>query len=249
MFLEVILLLVIICMLNVISVQAINTIPYEKKFFSKLDSEDGKKKRMIEYFPIFFYLISIFKKEEKKINNNNLFFELSTIFVSQLMAFLHNYDIFSYNFALIIIIFQGLIILSFIDLEHFGIPDIINIPTLYLSLLFFSQKYSIMFALEKISIIIGASLILSYTLETILKRQVIGEGDLIVFGTMLGLLEEIKYVLLAIFVASFVALIVIIYKKVIKNEEYIKAQFVPYLTIGTLITYIYGQELIRFWIK
>ena len=89
----------------------------------------------------------------------------------------------------------------------------------------------------------GMSLIRFYV-SYFIKQEAMGEGDIIVAGTM-GALLGIKLSLIAIFIASFIALIPSLYNR-IKNQD-LELPFIPFLALGTLIVWIFQNNFENLW--
>ena len=129
--------------------------------------------------------------------------------------------------------FYFLLILSVIDIQYKEVPDSIN----FLALLFgiFSTKY-ILFNLQSAFLVAGGFVLFKYLMEFILKKEALGEADIIVSATIAAILGEIN-TLKAIFIGSVVALPFAIYYKNKKQED--ELPFVPFLFTGAFIVFSY----------
>lgn len=161
------------------------------------------------------------------------------------------------------------IVIFFIDLEHYFIPDSLNLIVFLLGCvsLFFGNRIvgSISYNLQDklYSLILNGTLVLLfYTLEKVFDKELIGGGDLKLFFGM-GLFLGAKLEFLGIFFASCLALIVeTLFKKSLKRktlaevneEDDSKNQkkaipFGPYLTVGFLLAFYLGPILIHWYVN
>ena len=85
-----------------------------------------------------------------------------------------------------------------------------------------------------------------------IKKEVMGGGDIKLFA-MIGLFLEIKLSLLtllfSIYIGGAYGIIFIIYNKV-KNKKFNSMiPFGPFISLATIITLLYGNQIIDFYIK
>jgi leader peptidase (prepilin peptidase)/N-methyltransferase len=144
---------------------------------------------------------------------------------------------FAINFA----IFATLLALSVIDFDYKAVPDSLNL--LALSLAFFSST-DIINNFTNALILMGGMSLIRYYVSYIIKREAMGEGDIIVGGTM-GALLGIKLALMALFIGSFVAILPSLYNR-IKNND-VELPFIPFLALGTFIVWIFNSYFEILW--
>ncbi len=151
---------------------------------------------------------------------------------------MHNLDIFYFvNFA----IFATLLALSMIDFDYKAVPDSLNLLALTLG---FFHSIDIIHNFTNALILMGGMSLIRYYVSYFIKREAMGEGDIIVAGTMGGLLG-IKLSLIAIFIASALAIIPSIYNR-IKNSD-IELPFIPFLALGTFIVWYFDDFFLNLW--
>ena len=146
-----------------------------------------------------------------------------------------------------------LVIITFIDLDHYIIPDglvifgsvgaiIFNILGLGVGI-----KYSLLGGL----ICGGGMLVLIYLIELILRKEVMGGGDIKLFG-MVGLFLGIKLGLLTILLSVYVGAIYgvgsIIYSRIKKKEFNSMIPYGPFISVGALLSILYGTSMINWYI-
>ena len=143
------------------------------------------------------------------------------------------------NFAL----FSTLLALSMIDFDYKAVPDSLNLLALTLS---FFSSVNILDNFTNALILMGGMSLIRYYVSYFIKREAMGEGDIIVAGTMGGLLG-IKLSLIAIFIGSTLAIIPSIYNR-IKNKD-LELPFIPFLALGTLIVWSFSDIFLSLWSK
>ena len=138
-------------------------------------------------------------------------------------------------------IFATLLALTMIDFDYKAVPDSLNLLALTLSI--FSSP-DIIENLKNALILMGGMSAIRFYVSYFIKREAMGEGDIIVAGTMGGLLG-IKLSLIAIFLASFIALFPSIYQRITKKE--LELPFIPFLTIATFIVWYFNDYFLNLW--
>ena len=169
--------------------------------------------------------------------------ELTTGVVTVL---LYNHQWLDLDLILTIVLFYTLIVLSFIDFKFKAVPDYLLIIVVILTLIVGDWKNALIF----MGGFVLLELILTFYIQTIKAKitknkdledqRALGEGDMPIAGAIGGLLG-IHLGISAIFLAAILALIPAIYGLVIKKE--IETPFIPFLSLGLLITLITGFNL------
>jgi len=161
------------------------------------------------------------------------------------------------NWLVISLIFSFLFALSIIDLKYYAVPDSLNFVALMLSLLLplfnfafdyivqdlqnFTTYQNILIANFKDAILIALLLfLLGYIVKIVIKKDALGEADIIIVATM-GAMLGFPLVLVAIYIAALLAIIPAIFAR---NHM---VAFVPFLALGTLITYLFSDTFLRWW--
>ena len=143
----------------------------------------------------------------------------------------------------------SLIVISAIDIKHRIIPNEISIPFIFLGILF-SPFLHLRWSDSILGALIGGSLLylIAATYSFLTKKEGMGMGDVKLL-TMIGAFLGIRGVLLALIFASFLGtargLFMIIWKG--KGREY-PIPFGLFLSIGAIVTLLWGDELIRAYI-
>jgi len=138
-------------------------------------------------------------------------------------------------------VFALLLSLSMIDIDYKAVPDSLNLLALTLS--FFSSP-DIIENFKNALLLIGGMSLIRWYISYIIKKEAMGEGDIILAGTM-GALLGVKLSIIAIFVASLTAIFPSLYAK-IKNND-LEIPFIPFLAIGTFIVWYFSNFFLNIW--
>jgi leader peptidase (prepilin peptidase)/N-methyltransferase len=156
------------------------------------------------------------------------------------------------------LLLQMFIVIFMIDLRYQIIPDSINVVIIVLgviSLFITHTSINQVLVINYIDKLIGFGVALGLLLififfEKILKKELMGGGDLkLFFG--IGLFMGWQLLLLGLFLASVVALITEMLKKLINSEKFLNKviPFGPYLVIGFSLAYIFGLDIISLYLS
>ncbi len=144
-------------------------------------------------------------------------------------------------FVINLTIFYTLFALSIIDLDYKAVPDSLNL--LALTLAFFSSP-NFLENIKNALIMMGLLSAIRFYVSYFIKKEALGEGDIIVAGTM-GSLIGIKSSLIAIFIASLIAIFPSLYIR-IKNKD-LELPFVPFLALATFIVWYFKDYFLYIW--
>lgn len=134
--------------------------------------------------------------------------------------------------------FTMLLVLIMIDLKYMAVPDSINLLALTLAFIGPDIIASFQYAL----IAAGGLALLRYYLHYFLKKEPMGEGDIIVAGTM-GALLGFPLFFYALFLSAVLALIPSLIATWTRSDKAIP--FVPYLVMATFIVYLFDNQVSR----
>lgn len=121
--------------------------------------------------------------------------------------------------------------LSSIDYQFLAIPDCLNYLGFFLGIFCGSLLFSPLFALLNAFLFLGFASFLRLFLGSYCKKEVLGEGDLIVFGSM-GAVLGFYFGAIAIFLSAVFALVFLL----IKWKKHLVTPFVPFLFLGFIAT-------------
>ncbi len=151
-------------------------------------------------------------------------------------------------FLLIAATFSALLALSMIDFEFFAVPDSINLFALLTALLAaVSHAWQVgdwnlaLHALRDAVIAAGGLWLLAWLIGKATGKEAMGGADVIVAGTMAALLGFPGF-----FLALFAAAILAIVPSLLAKDTMVP--FVPFLSLGTLIVFLFDHPLID-WLE
>ncbi|MDD5014749.1 MAG: prepilin peptidase [Atribacterota bacterium] len=149
-----------------------------------------------------------------------------------------------------IILSSALIIIAFIDLNDQIVPDVISLPGIAIGfILSFFVPY-ISFMDSALGVLIGGGIILVIGLggSTIFKKEAMGGGD-VKLAAMVGAFLGWRYIIVSLFLGFFLGAlsgIILIVTKIKKREDAIP--FGPFIVMGSLITLLWGEKIITWYI-
>jgi len=141
---------------------------------------------------------------------------------------------FEWYLPAVLLSFTALFALVMIDFKYFAVPDNVNIFALLMALI---QPEYIDATINALSAGLGLY-ILGRVTGFIFKKEAMGEADVIVAGTMAGLLGFPLF-----FVALFLSAILAIIPSLLAKDTMIP--FVPFLSLATFIVYIFDTEAMK----
>ena len=134
------------------------------------------------------------------------------------------------------LLFSSFFAMSLIDLKYKVAPDSLNLLALYLSIF---TSFSFLNNFVNILLFIGGFYLLSVTVSLFIGKDALGEADIIVAGTIGGLLG-LKYGVVAIFLSAFIALPAF---TIVKEREDFQLPYIPFLAIATFIVFMFPKEI------
>lgn len=153
-----------------------------------------------------------------------------------------------------LVLTSALIVASFIDIDHFIIPDEISLPgiviALILGILIPAAFPDSGFIPENSGDAIVGGLIGGGTLwsigviaKAVLRREAMGFGDVKLL-TMVGLLIGWKMTILTIVLSAFVGVLISLPIHIFKGKErYAHLPYGPYLSVGAVLCILWGDTL------
>ena len=165
------------------------------------------------------------------------------------------YRVYGYNTITLyyLLLVSLLVIITFIDLDHYIIPDELIIFGSIGALIFniLGQGISIKDTLLGGLICGGGMFALIHIIELAIKKEVMGGGDIKLFG-MVGLFLGVKLglltILLSVYIGAIYGILTIIYSKINKKEYNSMIPYGPFISVGALISILYGTNLVNWYI-
>jgi leader peptidase (prepilin peptidase) / N-methyltransferase len=153
----------------------------------------------------------------------------------------------SLNFLVFFIFTAVLIVITFIDLDHQIIPDVLTLPgiPIFFLLAIFVVKVPWLEAL--IGLLIGGGVLyaIAFVYELLTKREGMGGGDIKLLGMIGGFLGW-KSLIFILLISSFTGAIVGITAMIIKKQDMKYAvPFGPFLSLAAVAYIFWGDAFIR----
>ncbi len=145
----------------------------------------------------------------------------------------------------IAIVFLLLLALSVIDFYYKMVPDSLNLLALTLAIV---SAFSIpMFVQHGINALLfaGGFTLLRFYLSYIIKKEAMGEADIMIAATM-GAILGVKLTLAAIFISALLALPAMVLLKDDEDEESLQVPFIPFLAMATFIVFIFDMQVMSY---
>ena len=231
----------------------IHRLPLGVSLFNPIGSECPHCHHQIKWFeniPVISYLF-LKGKCSNCSGQISIVYPIVELITGAVTVLLYQHQWFDVDLILTIVLFYTLIVLSFIDFKYKAVPDYLLIIVLLLTLIVGDWKNTLIF----MGGFVLLELILTFYIQTIKAKitknkdlenqRALGEGDMPIAGAIGGLLG-VHLGISAIFLATILALIPAIYGLIVKKE--IETPFIPFLSLGLLITLITGFNLFTLFI-
>ena len=149
-----------------------------------------------------------------------------------------------------IILSSALIIIAFIDLNEQIVPDVISLPGIVIGFIISFFVPYISFINSALGVAVGGGIILIIGLggSVIFKKEAMGGGD-VKLAAMIGAFLGWRYIIISLFLGFFLgalAGIFLIISKIKSREDVVP--FGPFIVLGSLITLLWGEKIINWYI-
>lgn len=151
----------------------------------------------------------------------------------------------SLQFIAVTLLIWFLVVIAWIDLDTFLIPDQLSLTLLWLGLFFSLFGFSITPTIAIIGVLVGYLSLWSlfHVFKLITGKEGMGYGDFKLLGAG-GAWLGYEPLIMVLLISSFAGLLFALLLKVLGNQEQ-KIPFGPYLSVGILVSYLYGNELMK----
>ena len=145
----------------------------------------------------------------------------------------------------------ALIVISFIDLDHQIIPDVISLPGIVLGLIFSALGQGPPLIDSAIGVLVGGGILYAVAVgyHAITGREGMGGGDiklLAMIGAFLGWQAVFVTLILGSFAGSVIGIALILVQG---KDSRVPIPFGPFLACGALCALAFGEELIRWYLR
>ena len=143
-----------------------------------------------------------------------------------------------------------LITISFIDIDHQIIPDVISLPgiLIFASSFYFLPEMTITKSLLGIFAGGGSLYAVAFLYYLVKKQEGMGGGDIKLLA-MIGAATGVKGVFFTIFAGSllgtFFGILIMVYTRIADSK--LKIPFGPFLSLGAILYIFFGEQLIQWY--
>lgn len=156
----------------------------------------------------------------------------------------------SLSYLIYFVFISSLIVITFIDVEHQIIPDIISLPGIPLGFTASFLIPEITYKESLIGIVLGGGILLLVAIgyEFVAKKEGMGGGDIKLLA-MIGAFLGWKGVLFTVFSGSLVGTVIGITLMIVQGKDGKYAiPFGPFLSIGAILYLFFGEMLIYWYL-
>lgn len=156
----------------------------------------------------------------------------------------------SWQFFSAVILLSALIVISFIDLKHQIIPDLISLPGILLGLIFSLLIPGFHWLNSLIGVLVGGVFfyLMAWGGQALFKKESLGGGDIklaAMLGAFLGWQKLIVVLFLSSLLGALVGLILMLTLKNFREKRIIP--FGPFLALASVLALFLGDRLIAFY--
>jgi leader peptidase (prepilin peptidase)/N-methyltransferase len=137
----------------------------------------------------------------------------------------------------IALVFTLLLSLSVIDFYYKMVPDSLNLAALTIAIIAATSLGQLGYNITNALLFAGGFTLLRFYLSYFLKKEAMGEADIMIAATM-GALLGVKLALVAIFISALLALPALLLTRT-DDEESHQLPFIPFLAMATWIVLLF----------
>ena len=164
--------------------------------------------------------------------------ELMSGFIVAIVYYKNGFNIFS---LMLMATFLSLLVSSVVDLKYKAITYTMNV--LPVTFAIFSSANIVENFTNALLFAGGAVFIRDYV-SAIIKKEAMGDGDILVFATM-GAVLGVKLSLMAIFLGAVFAIFPSIYNRIAKKD--LELPFIPFLSLGLFVVWMFDKQFLHLW--
>jgi leader peptidase (prepilin peptidase) / N-methyltransferase len=154
-------------------------------------------------------------------------------------------------FLVLFLFCSAMVVITFIDLEHQIIPDVITLPGIVAGFLFSFFIPQLGWQNSLLGIVVGGGslLVVAYGYELLTKKEGMGGGDIKLLA-MMGAFFGWKAVFFIIFVSSLIGSVIGITVMLIqKKDSKLAIPFGPFLALGAIMYIFFGRQMIHWYLN
>ncbi len=157
----------------------------------------------------------------------------------------------TFPFLILFVFCSAMVVVTFIDLEHQIIPDVITLPGIVIgfAVSFFIPRFGWQNSLIGIAVGGGSLLLVAYGYQLITKKEGMGGGDIKLLA-MMGAFFGWKAVLFIVFASSLIGSVIGITVMLIRKEDTkLAIPFGPFLAFGSVLFIFFGRQVIHWYLS
>jgi leader peptidase (prepilin peptidase) / N-methyltransferase len=157
----------------------------------------------------------------------------------------------SLSFLVLFLFCSAMVVVTFIDLEHQIIPDVISLSGIVCGFIFsfFIPQLGWLNSLIGIAVGGGSLLLVAYGYEFITKKEGMGGGDIKLLA-MMGAFFGWRAIPFIIFVSSLIGSVIGITVMLIqKKDAKLAIPFGPFLALGAILYIFFGRQVIYWYLR
>ena len=157
----------------------------------------------------------------------------------------------SLAFLVLFLFCSAMVVITFIDLEHQIVPDVITLPGIVAGFLISFVIPQLGWKNSLLGIVVGGGslLVVAYGYELLTKKEGMGGGDIKLLA-MMGAFFGWKAVFFIIFVSSLIGSVIGITAMVIqKKDSKLAIPFGPFLALGAILYIFFGRQVIHWYLN
>ncbi len=225
-------------------------IPIKKSIISppSMCTNCGKRIKFYDNIPLISYLILLGKCRHCHHPISWRYPAVETVTGLLSLALFIRYG-FGYQYFFYLLFIATLVTITFIDLQHKIIPDVLSLSGIIVGCIASFVLAHISWLDSLIGIVAGGGFLflVAFTYERITGKEGMGGGDIKLLA-MIGAWMGWKYLPLIVLLSSVIGAFIGLAFLLLTGKGYrFKIPFGPFLSLGTLISFFFGRDLISWY--
>ena len=164
--------------------------------------------------------------------------ELMSGFIVAIVYYKNGFNIFS---LMLMTTFLSLLVSSVVDLKYKAITYTMNVLPVTFAIF---SSVNIVENFTNALLFAGGAVFIRDYVSAIIKKEAMGDGDILVFATM-GAVLGVKLSLMAIFLGAVFAIFPSIYNRIAKKD--LELPFIPFLSLGLFVVWMFDKQFLHLW--
>jgi leader peptidase (prepilin peptidase)/N-methyltransferase len=164
--------------------------------------------------------------------------ELMSGFIVAIVYYKNGFNIFS---LMLMATFLSLLVSSIVDLKYKAITYTMNVLPVTFAIF---SSVNIVENFTNALLFAGGAVFIRDYVSAIIKKEAMGDGDILVFATM-GAVLGVKLSLMAIFLGAVFAIFPSIYNRIAKKD--LELPFIPFLSLGLFVVWMFDNRFLELW--